>query len=319
MVNDFALDQVYDTADQLVSSLEPLLKLRNSQSSFRHGLLCCRSFGDLSLSSGEKFSRAIGQYHDRNKKALILNWISKSGPFWDDSREHIVDDYFEFYGNDVTDCGLGECARLRLNDKPVESLSVFEKINVKFNITPLLIQHGLPEDILGQLSVDNVWEYEQLNNSIDNAIPRPENWSEAVEYLTDRFKKLQFSDQIIKQLSSQPFNYYVVERLIELLGVLQLYIESRDDDGEYTEQTKELLANHFNGSKAWFTDESISNIRDFKQQLTFNDSDGSSNKIFAPFHGKIKTPQFRVHFPWPIKAEDIYIKILYIGPKITKA
>jgi hypothetical protein len=40
-------------------------------------------------------------------------------------------------------------------------------------------------------------------------------------------------------------------------------------------------------------------------------------KIFCTWHGKVKTPQYRIHFSWPISAvAPLYV--VYIGPKITK-
>ena len=182
-----------------------------------------------------------------------------------------------------------------------------------------MIQHGIPEDIIDHISIENIWQLVKLRESIHNAIPRPINWVEMISFLEQKFDKLHFSSDIIDQLKPQPFNYYIVERLEELLGVLQSYVESRDVNGSHTNQTNEIINKHFVGKKAWFTDESDQNKIDFKCQLTFRDSDNLLKKIFAPFHGKIKVSQFRIHFPWPISPKDTYIKILYIGPKITKA
>lgn len=89
-------------------------------------------------------------------------------------------------------------------------------------------------------------------------------------------------------------------------------------DGTNSIETDRLIAAHFSGEKAWFTDESEGNKKKFASQMTFVDPLNSSMKIFCPFHGKIKTPQYRIHFPWPMAQDEGVLRIVYIGPKITK-
>ena len=133
-----------------------------------------------------------------------------------------------------------------------------------------------------------------------------------------RFPNLVLSESIERVLAPHPFNLYVIERSMELLTVLQQYLESRDDNGRHTANTRDLLARHFSGGKAWFTDESATNKRAFKNELTFPDPIDPTAQVFCPWHGKIKTPQYRIHFAWPIEAADRVIRVVYIGPKITR-
>ena len=45
--------------------------------------------------------------------------------------------------------------------------------------------------------------------------------------------------------------------------------------------------------------------------------DDPTKTLFCPWHGKVQTPQLRVHFSYPIRAnEPLYI--VYVGPKLTK-
>jgi len=319
ILNDQSLNYIYESAEQLITTITPILQYRTKSYIFRKGFFCARCFGNIRLLSGAKFHQEIGQYKDTNTKMLVLNWVNKTGPFWDDSREDNDDDYFEFNDVDVTDYGLGECARLLISGKPAESISSLRTDHNIFTETPLQVQHGLTEDILGNIGVKNVWSIDQLIASIERATPRPNNWNEALNFLDERFDKLYLSPDIRCQLASQPYSTCVVDRLDSLFHVLQSYIESRGDDGRHTALSNEILCKHFKGDKAWFSDESASNRADFSSELTFKDPFDPTKNIFASFHGKIKTPQYRVHFPWPITAEDTQIKILYIGPKITKS
>ncbi len=57
--------------------------------------------------------------------------------------------------------------------------------------------------------------------------------------------------------------------------------------------------------------------------LTAVDSDGRTyinrkgHQLECFWHGKIKSPQYRIHFSYPIE-EDVPLYIAYIGPKLTK-
>jgi hypothetical protein len=75
----------------------------------------------------------------------------------------------------------------------------------------------------------------------------------------------------------------------------------------------------FMGEKAWFTDEGGRNKTNFRKEMTFCDPEDTSRNIFCSWHGKINISYpIRIHFSWPITAEQRKIKVVYIGPKITK-
>ena len=46
-------------------------------------------------------------------------------------------------------------------------------------------------------------------------------------------------------------------------------------------------------------------------------TNGATSKLFCPWHGKVKSPQYRIHFSWPTTATTP-IYIVYVGPKLTK-
>ena len=145
----------------------------------------------------------------------------------------------------------------------------------------------------------------------------PINWSQMLATAHASFDSLALAADCMDSLKMEPFSSYVVERVFELLRVLNEFMECRNKDGTHSNRNNELIAHHFSGGKAWFSSESDSNQRNFKQDLTFPDPDRPGQKIFCPWHGKIKTPQYRIHFEWPMKSSP-KLRVLYIGPKITK-
>ena len=90
-----------------------------------------------------------------------------------------------------------------------------------------------------------------------------------------------------------------------------------NDDGNRTAEGHRLHEDHYTGAKAWFSDESEGNKQKFKKELTVNHPEKPGETILCPWHGKVKTPQIRIHFSWPIVSEEP-VYVVYVGPKITK-
>ncbi len=107
------------------------------------------------------------------------------------------------------------------------------------------------------------------------------------------------------------------DRIRILLDTLEELRCCVDAKGLRTQKGDEILANHFSGGKAWFTDSSTREKHKFEEELKFLLPDGSNKKTSCTWHGKIKWPQFRIHISDPFHTnKPLYIA--YIGPKITK-
>lgn len=258
--------------------------------------------------------QAIVASADRTFIALVLAWLNKAGPFWDDDRQANEDDYFHFEGIDVTDQGLGEAARRALVQREAGTFS-FAKRGDRFARTPLDVNHGLEEEPLGVVSVPNFWE---LDNIVRALYVAPSSWQSMLDRARDSFDGLIFQPNIQEALEAAPFDAGISQRILELLAVLQEIYVQTTPDSSLTDRGVEVLQKHFVGEKAWFTDESERNKQDFKEELTFVDPQNSTATLFCPWHGKVKKGQFRIHFDWPRPKQQHRIKIVYIGPKITK-
>ena len=104
--------------------------------------------------------------------------------------------------------------------------------------------------------------------------------------------------------------------MMDLLSVLNDFKKTHGLKGRSAEGDK-MYQTYFTGPRAWYSDSSEREKRDFKNEMSFCHPEIRKEKIFAPYHGKIQTPQMRIHFSWPVTtATPLYI--LYIGDKITK-
>jgi hypothetical protein len=216
----------------------------------------------------------------------------------------------------VTDQGLGEAAR---RNKAGEQAGSFSFVGgaLDFEREKLDVQHGLLEEILAVYPLENVWDYDVL---FKKAVQDPSinSWNDLVEECNRRFDRISFGSDIQGQLSSEPFNRGLQRNILGILDVLQEVMVHREADGHLTERGTEILQTYFVGKNARFSDESDANKEKFRDAMSFSDPDNPRRKLTCFWHGKIQTPQFRVHFEWPVPVGQDRLKVLYIGPKISK-
>lgn len=312
-INDLSLSGQYADPITFKEAVTPLLKVRSRRPDLKDRIYCSRILYGRPITATHDLRQAVLATRDRTYIHLMLTWMTASGPFWDDDRAPNPDDYFHYQDKDVTDQGLGEACRRRLIKVQANAFS-FLSSQPAFEHTPISVKHGLPEEPLGAIDIDNWWDAETLE---DVTLFRPSNWREMLDYARNKMELLLFADDIYDQLKPSPFHEGISERILELLGVLQTISSEMKDDSSLTANGMEVLQRHFVGDKAWFSDESDPNKRRFENELTFRDPAGDGI-LFCPWHGKVKFGQFRIHFEWPRPLNQGVIKVVYIGPKITK-
>ncbi|MBW2663222.1 MAG: hypothetical protein JRD93_14825 [Deltaproteobacteria bacterium] len=315
-INDLSLNGQFADPLAFKAALEPLLQLRHRDPLLRSRLYCSRLLHTCQVTATANLRQTVVATRDKTFVGLVLGWMAKYGPFWDDDRQPNVDDYFEYETHDVTDQGLGEAARRILVDIVANAFS-FQGSKLPFTTSPLLVQQGLAEAPIAIVNIDNHWEVEQLVVAAQSSrIYR--SWPDVHYEIKSRFDGLIIPDNVIEALLATPFSEQVTKRIFELLRVLNHLVTESDENGKLSPAGNALLAEHFVGKKAWFTNESQGNKVNFKKELTFFDPDDAAKEIFCSWHGKIKTPQIRIHIQWPRPAGQKEIKVVFIGPKITK-
>jgi hypothetical protein len=318
-MNDASLQNQFPDGATFEAVVRGLLAARGRVDFLRQNLRTARTIGERIVHAGYSVRRLVQQSPDRDFRSAVLLWLDRYGPFLEDDRQVEDDDYFEFAGADVTDSGLGEAARRGRLDQPVATFS-FAGGATKFDVNPLTVDHGLPEDRLGQYAIENFWEVNQLEKSAIERGPQIESWRSLVEASRQRFPKLLIPDSVYldKRIAREPFDVVIRDHALDLLGYLNTYMEGRDQDGAEGPRSRQIIDKYFTGDRAAFSGESANNQRDFKTELTFKDPEDAERTIFAHWHGKISRRFYRMHFEWPITKDMPRLKVLYLGPKITK-
>jgi len=313
-INELSLVGQYLTAEEFRTALEPLLRLRQRSDLVRKLVYCSRGFSNRRVTTQQNVQQAVLAIGDRTYKQQVLNWLTKAGPFWTEDRALNPDDYFHFEGTDVTDMGLGEAARRRLLEIAVGVFSFSGSIRA-FDLTPIVVHHGLPEEPLGEVEVENCWTIERLT---EQTIATPESWAEMLASASIQFERLRLADYIIDGLSSSPFQRSICGDVLDRLRVLNRIARELSPRSSLSERGVELWQTFCVGEKAWFSDESANDRRYFKHDLSFPDPDDNAIRLDCTWHGKVKIAQFRIHFEWPRPVDQEHLKVVYIGPKITK-
>lgn len=317
-VNDVSLQDQYE-AGAFLNVLQGLLLARCRFQVLSASFYTTRSITDRLVGAGRSFRELLGEREYRELRSSVLIWLDRKGPFVDDDRFAEQDDYFECGGIDVTDTGLGEATRRVKSSEEAIAFS-FPGGVIEFGRSPLIVDHGLPEDRLGSYDLPNLWTVDQLSESAMAAIPEPGSWQELVEAARLRFPRLAIPDVVFtdSRLAREPFDAAIRDRTMALLECLDRYMGGRNPDGSEGAVAKEVVSQFFNGDRALFSGESATNQRSFARELTFPDPGDSQRTIFGHWHGKISHRYFRLHFEWPVPADANRLNVLYLGPKLTK-
>ena len=276
-------------------------------------LFCHRNIRYAQVTPDAMMPQAV-QALSINKRRALMQWLTRYGPFWDEDRQHTGDDYLECKGDIVTDSAVGEAAYCLF--RGIERALV--SINPSSWLTSPLSVEWYENGHTRSVDVRNYWDVGTLKAALEETPVILDSWRDLAQVARRRCPSLTFSPDSFSPLDGHPFGQGVAERLLSRLNILHDLTNCFDEHGRRTSEGHWIVQNHFTGSKALFSDSSDTEKARFEKDLTFPHPTHAGEYLFAPWHGKVKKPQLRIHFaPWPIQAnEPLYV--VYVGPKITK-
>lgn len=304
--------------DQVANYFTELMSARARSPNLRRVLFCSRKTAETEALNGERLLNTVARM-PRDKRGAILSWLGKSGPFMDDDREEIDEDLYHLGEMEVTDLGPGEATRQTQRGFDARLLSFANAEGQSlFAYTPVHVVQGFPDEPVDSADIRNTWDLTEARQWADAIDPEPESWRELLDVCRRRYGSLAIGEHCDHILGAQTFYPAVSRRIIELLRILNEVTEDAASQAGLGARGMDLVQTHFAGGKPWFTDESDDNKTKFAREMIFPDPIDPSQRIQCFWHGKIKTPQFRIHFEWPLPATATRMKVAYIGPKISK-
>ena len=289
------------------------MAIRGIARRFERELQCHRNVANAYVTHNVIMRQAVNQALSRDKRRSLMQWLTRHGPFWEDIREHRGDDWLEYGGEIVTDSAVGEAAYCLLHgiDRALVSVNPSSWL-----ISPLTVDWRETGPVRS-VDVPNYWDADDLEQALADAPVPLQSWEDLETTAQRRYPDLTFSTDSFEPLHGHPFGKGPAERLLLRLAVLNDLRNCFDERGNRTPRGDWLDREYFTGRKAWFSDSSPSEKVKFKTDLTFPHPTNAGESLFCTWHGKVKTPQLRIHFSWPIRVnEPLYV--VHVGPKITK-
>lgn len=295
------------------------MTIRRTARRYGRELHCRGSFSGMPVTSGGMLlKQAVPKAFSKDEQRAVMQWVDRSGPFWDVEREHDENDYFECRGDVVTDTAIGEAAYRSLCGSRCDLVSA---IPSDWNCSPIEVVWRRETEGLDDRTarLENWRDTDSLEESLQASAPPLQSWEDLQNASMGRFENLTFGPDCFQSLEGHPFVDSAANRCIELLGILDRFACAFDSTGKRSPEGHDIYQNFFTGERGWFSDSTPNEKNDFLAEMTFRHPDNRGEHLFCPWHGKVNYPHFpiRIHFSWPVSAtEPLYVA--YVGPKITR-
>ena len=313
LINDLSLHGQFPDVAAFRDSIRRVMLIREISRRHKRALYCHRGFANGQVTPGERMPAAVNAL-PLNEQRAVMAWLCQHGPFWDDDRQHDGGEWYECAGELVTDTAVGEAAHCLLHGVERGLVSLQPSA---FVYDPVPVERVFEEANRDIVEVRNYWDPAAVEACFAAAPQALASWTALGELSVSRFEHLRFAENAFEPLRSQPFKQGVAERILVRLDALHRLKQCFDENGLRTEDGHVLYQQHFTGDKAWFSDSSDAEKEDFETELTFPHPDAPGGSLFCTWHGKVKSPQYRIHFSWPVTTASL-LYVVYIGPKITK-
>ena len=311
LLNDLSIHGQFSDIPAFRESIGRIMAMRRTAKEYGIELCSHHNIGNEYISPGTTLSNALQKF-TRDEKASLLVWLTKHGPFWEDDIRHGPDDYLECRDQIVTEKALGEAAYR--SAKFGDDLRLVSFAPSDWEYSPIVVQ--MATDVTADVEVPNYWQLSVLKAALQQAEPPIASWEQMEAVARSRFSLLTFSTDCFSHLKGQSFATGATVQILRRLDVLNQLMGAVDDNGQRTSKGHSLYQKHFTGDRAWFSDSSDTEKREFRRQLQFRHPERPGEYLFCPWHGKVNNPRLRIHFARPERL-GAPLFVTYVGPKRT--
>ena len=316
LVNDLSLHEQFHDVASFRDALDRLMAMRPAARRFGREVHCHRALLTASPMPGVSMQQAIGRLAVESKRRAAMGWLTRSGPFWDDLRQHGAGDWLECGDEIVTDSAVGEAAFRTLHRADCGLVSVTPS---DWDYSPVDVTWRREAEGSEDRStaLQNWRGVPALEDGLRDMAPPIRSWDDSRQAAAIRFESLTCTGDCFDPLSGVPFVKSAAERFLVLLGVLDRMARAFDATGARTTEGQRIYQDYFTGDNALFSDSSDDEKSRFREALTFPHPNEPGSSLFSPWHGKVRQMTLRLHFSWPIESgKPVYV--VYAGPKLTR-
>lgn len=313
LFNDLSVAGQFSDAPTFREAINRVMVMQKIARQFGRELFCHRNLAHVQVTPTLSMPQAT-QFFTKDEQRALMGWLTRNGPFWEDVRVSSGDDWLECNGEIVTDTALGEAAHCCFKgiDRRLVSLSPSDWA---FSPIPVVWKSDAETD--NQVEVRNHWEPVEFEAALRAAAAPLSSWAQLEDICRERYPHLTFADDTFEPLGGHPFVDGAAKRIVFLLDKLDEFKSCFDGDGRRTPKGNQFFQTYFTGQEAPFTPSSETEERQFRKELTFQHPSKAGEYLFCSWHGKVQTPQLRVHFSWPVQSNEPLF-VVYVGPKKTK-
>lgn len=311
--NDLSIHTQFHQLADFQQSVSQIMLMRNKCAEYGFSLMCNEHLTTSQVTPSLNMQQAIQQFNPDQRRDFML-WLTKTGPFWNSERFHPANEYLECKEQVVTDSALGEAAFCIFHSRPAQMISLTPSL---WEESPFQVFWVQDDQTQQEIGIVNHIQMEILEESLRSSSKPVDSWNKLQNICFQRFTQLIFASDAFSYLDGHPFVFGAANAIIERLNILNQLKTCFDESGQRTAVGHELIQKHFTGVNAWFSDSSDTECHQFQGELTFKHPEDQGQPLFCPWHGKVKTPQIRIHFSWPLRANET-LYVVYVGPKITK-
>ena len=313
LVNNLSMDGQFHDMASFREAVARVMIIRQHILCHGYALFCHRDLSSAKVTPDLVMQQAVSSLTVDARRAW-MQWLTRQGPHWEDDRLHGGDDWLEVDGEIVTESAVGEAAVCISRGLPRELVSFQPSSWMRNPIDVRWVRDNCSSD---DISVQNHWELCSVQQSLEKHPCPVTSWAELAAHSIARCSRLTFSADAFSPLEGQPFAPGAADRIRELLHTLNRLKGCFDEDDTRNAEGHWLYQTHFTGDRAWFSDSSDTEKRAFKDELTFRHPEIAGAPLSCTWYGKVRTPQYRIHFSWPVTAKTP-LYVVYVGPKITR-
>ena len=312
-VNDLSIHEQFNDLPGLRTALSELMTMRQKAKHWDRELYCNRQLTQVKPFAGVSMLEAV-QHLPEPQRRSFLAWLTRGGPFWEDDGRHAESEWLESGDEIVTGSAVGEAAYRSFNGIDTGLVSVSPS---RWAVSPVSVlwRTGDDGEVLRSMEVRNWWRADDLSAALEHVAPPLASWGQFRDVAVRRFDRLVFGEEAFEPLAGIPFAKVAADRLVLYLHILN-WLADCFEDRKLTREGHQLRQQYFMGDKALFSDSSATEKAIFKKDLTFPHPDKPGEELFCPWHGKMSHHLIRLHFSWPIRADEP-VYVVYVGRKIT--
>jgi hypothetical protein len=249
LLNDLSFHGQFQSIPEFEVALDKVMAMRGVARKYGRVVKVHRRLDSAITASGLTFQQVVGRI-SRERKAALLAWLTREGPFWQDSIRHTGDDYLDCDGEIVTNTAIAECACGIASGLDTCLVSLDPSAWTR---TPLRISHEWTDFPEPHIEVRNFWSAPPFETHLQAARKVMRSWADLEEASRAFCGGLRFTTDCFKPLFKHPFGAGPAGEIFRRLEVMNSLVNATVD-GERTEEGDRIYQAYFVGEKAWFSD-----------------------------------------------------------------